>query len=210
MTAAAPAVPLVPIVRDAGLDNQQARAVAALLRCLGRYGVTKTNLDDVAREAGCSRATLYRWVESKPELLRLAVESEEARVLGTLCAAIAGAPDLPGAIVAGVVTAARELAAHDALQFLLAHEPETVYGHVAFAEGDALMLQIADALAPAFTRWLAPDDAHRAADWLARVVRSYCLTPRPVLDLTDETVARPFLEQFVIPGIAGSPESRTS
>jgi hypothetical protein len=153
-------------------------------------------------------------VESKPELLRLAAESEEARVLGALDAAIAGAADLPEAIVAGVVTAARELAAHDALQFLLAHEPETVYGHVAFAEGDALMLRIADALAPAFARWLDvhhdPDAAYRAADWLARVVRAYCLTPRPVLDLTDDAVARPFLEQFVIPGIAGTPESRKS
>ena len=208
MSAAALAEPVLPIVPDAGLDDQQARAVAALLRCLGRYGLAKTNLDDVAREAGCSRATLYRWVESKPELMRLAVESEEARVLGTLHAAIAGAADLGAAIAAGVVTAARELAAHDALQFLLAHEPETVYGHVAFAEGDALMLQVAGALAPAFARWLDADAAHRAADWLARVVRSYCLTPRPVLDLTDDTVARPFLEQFVIPGIAGTPESR--
>jgi AcrR family transcriptional regulator len=210
MSAAALAVPLEPIVQDAGLDDQQARAVAALLRCLGRYGLAKTNLDDVAREAGCSRATLYRWVESKPELLRLAVESEEARVLGAVRAAIAGAADLPGAIVAGVVTAAREVTAHDALQFLLAHEPETVFGHVTFAEGDALMLRIADALAPAFARWLDADASYRAADWLARVVRSYCLTPRPVLDLTDDAVARPFLEQFVIPGIAGSPESRTS
>ena len=83
--------------------------VAALLRCLGRYGLAKTNLDDVAREAGCSRATLYRWVESKPELLRLAVASEEVRVLGALQGAIVGAPDLPEAIVAGVVTVARDI-----------------------------------------------------------------------------------------------------
>jgi len=205
MSAAALAQPL-----HLELDEQQARAVAALLRCLGRYGLAKTNLDDVAHEAGCSRATLYRWVESKPELLRLAVASEEVRVLGALQGAIVGAPDLPAAIVAGVVAAAREIARHDALQFLLAHEPETVYGHLAFAEGDALMLRIADAIAPAFARWLAADDCYRAADWLARVVRGYCLTPRPVLDLADETVARPFLRQFVIPGIAGSPESRKS
>jgi len=148
MSAAAPAVPL-----HLELDDQQARAVAALLRCLGRYGLAKTNLDDVARD-------------------RTVQATEHAR--------------------------------------LLAHEPETVYGHLAFAEGDALMLRIADAIAPAFTRWLSADDSYRAADWLTRVVRAYCLTPRPVLDLADEAVARPFLRQFVIPGIAGSPESRKS
>jgi AcrR family transcriptional regulator len=192
------------------LDEQQARAVAALLRCLGRYGLAKTNLEDVAREAGCSRATLYRWVESKPELLRLAVASEEARVLGLLHETITGGADLPEAIVAGVVAAAGELAGHDALQFLLAHEPGTVYRHLSFAEGDALMLRVADALAPAFARWLPPDEAQRAADWLVRVVRTSCLTPKPALDLADEAVARPFLEQFVIPGIAGTRESRTA
>lgn len=205
MTVDALAVP-----RALRLDEQQARAVAALLRCLGRYGLAKTTLDDVAREAGCSRATLYRWVESKPELLRLAVATEEARLLGLLHDAIAGAPDLRDAIVVGVVTAAGELAGHDALQFLLAHEPETVYGHLSFAEGDALMVRIADTLAPAFHAWLGADAAPRAADWLARVVRTYCLTPKPALDLADEAVARPFLEQFVIPGIAGSRESRTA
>ncbi|MFN8025203.1 MAG: hypothetical protein U0W40_02265 [Acidimicrobiia bacterium] len=191
------------------LDEQQARAVAALLRCVARYGLAKTNLDDVAREAACSRATLYRWVESKPELLRLAVTSEEARLLGAVERAVRAAPTLPEAIVAGVVAAAAELSTHDALQFLLAHEPETVYGHLSFAEGDALMVRVADALAPAFAAWLAPGDAQRAADWLARVVRTYCLTPMPALDLSNEAVARPFLERFVIPGIAGSRESRT-
>jgi AcrR family transcriptional regulator len=200
------------------LDEHQARAVAALLRCVGRYGLAKTNLDDVAREAGCSRATLYRWVDAKPELLRLAVASEEARLLGLLRETIAGAADLPEAIVVGVVTAARELAGHEALQFLLAHEPATVYGHLSFAEGDALMLHIADALAPAFARWLPRDTgpgtdgdaAQRAADWLVRVVRTCCLTPKPALDLTDEALARAFLEQFVIPGIAGHRESRSA
>jgi AcrR family transcriptional regulator len=205
MSVVAPAVPLT-----FGLDEQQARAVGALLRCLGRFGLAKTTLDDVAREAGCSRATLYRWVESKPELLRLSVASEESRLLGRLRDAIEGAADLPGAIVAGVVVAAGEIGTHDALQFLLAHEPETLYGHLSFAEGDALMLRVADALAPAFAAWLSPDDAQRAADWLVRVVRTYCLTPKPALDLSNQAVARPFLEQFVIPGIAGLRESRTA
>ena len=35
-----------------------------------------------------------------------------------------------------VVTGARELRGHDALQFLLAHEPEAVLGHLAFGPGD--------------------------------------------------------------------------
>ncbi|MBV9252708.1 MAG: helix-turn-helix transcriptional regulator, partial [Actinobacteria bacterium] len=38
------------------------RILDATLRCIGRWGVAKTTLEDVAREAGCSRATVYRAV----------------------------------------------------------------------------------------------------------------------------------------------------
>src|SRR5687768_12163722 len=38
----------------------RARAAAALLACTARHGLAKTTLDDVAREAGCARASLYR------------------------------------------------------------------------------------------------------------------------------------------------------
>ncbi len=190
--------------RDAG--EPQARAVAALLRCIARYGLAKTTLDDVAREAGCSRATLYRWVESKPELLRLAVATEEARVLSLVLDAVDRRASLDDAVVAAVTTAARELRDHRALQFLLAHEPATVHGALGFAAGEAFTARVATAVAPAFTRWMTTDDATRAADWLVRVARSYCLQPSsppaPAIDLADEADARPFLEQFVIPGLA--------
>jgi hypothetical protein len=59
-------------------------------------------------------------------------------------------------------------------------------------------------VAPAFDRWLDADDATRAGDWLARLVRSYVLMPHPPIDFTDPTDARGFLEQLVIPGLAGS------
>ena len=146
MSAAAPAVPL-----HLELDGQQARAVAALLRCLGRYGLAKTNLDDVAREAGCSRATLYRWVESKPELLRLAVASEEARVLGGLHGSIVGAPDLPEAIVAGVVTAARRSPGTTRCSSSWRTSPRPSTATSRSPRATRSMLRIADAIAPAFT-----------------------------------------------------------
>ena len=61
-----------------------------------------------------------------------------------------------------------------------------------------------DAIAPAFDRWLDARRRHRAGDWLARIVRSYVLMPHPPIDFTDPTAARAFLEQLVIPGLAGS------
>jgi AcrR family transcriptional regulator len=184
----------------------EARAMQGLLACIARFGLAKTTLDDVAREAGCSRATLYRYFGGKPELVRRTVAAEQDRITGRVVGAGRAAPDLPGAVVAVAVAAARELVAHEALQFLLAHEPEAILGHLAFGAGDRVLVVVGDAIAPAFDRWLAPADAARAGDWLARLLRSYVLMPQPPIDFTDPVTARPFLEQLVIPGLTPGPE----
>ena len=55
------------------------RAAAALLTCIARYGLAKTTLDDVAREAGCSRATLYRYFDGKHDLVQRTTAGELRR-----------------------------------------------------------------------------------------------------------------------------------
>jgi AcrR family transcriptional regulator len=200
VTAVAPSLPRAPIER-VPVDE---RARTAVLACIGRFGLAKTTIDDIAREAGCSRATLYRYFDGKPEIVGSAVAAEHARIAGLVVDAGRAAPTFADAVVAVVVTAARELRHHDALQFLLAHEPDAVLGHLAFGPGDRVLVAVGDAVAPAFDRWLDADDATRAGDWLARLVRSYVLMPHPPIDFTDPTDARGFLEQLVIPGLAGS------
>src|SRR5690242_16258558 len=177
------------------------RASDALLTCVARFGLSKTTLDDVAREAGCSRATLYRYFDGKSALVTHAVDVELARMTALAVAAADREASLAGAVVALVTVSARELVGHSALQFLLAHEPESVLGQLAFGPGDRLLVRVGDAYAPAFHRWMSHDDARRAGDWLARVLRSYVLMPKPSIDLTDTGAARSFLEELVVPGL---------
>ena len=47
--------------------------VDAALTCIGRVGIAKTTLDDVGREAGCARATVYRYFPGKQPLINAAV-----------------------------------------------------------------------------------------------------------------------------------------
>ncbi|MDQ1431551.1 MAG: hypothetical protein QOF40_2153 [Actinomycetota bacterium] len=192
-----------PLQPTAGVE---ARAVQALLVCVARFGLAKTTLDDVAREARCSRATLYRYFDGKPELVRRTVAAEHARVTGLVVDAGRAAADFPAAVAVVTTTAARALVAHDALQFLLAHEPEAILGHLAFGAGDRVLIAASDAIAPAFDRWLAPVEAARLGDWLVRVLRSYVLMPRPPIDFTDPRTARSFLDQLVIPGFVPGPQ----
>ncbi len=181
-----------------GVDQ---RATAALLACVARFGLSKTTLDDVAREAGCSRATLYRYFDGKAALVRRAVDVELARLTTRAVEAARAQDELPDATLALVVTAARDLVAHRPLQFLLAHEPESILGQLAFGPGDQLLVRVGDAFAPAFDRWLDLADARRAGDWIARVLRSYVLMPEPSIDLTDVAAARDFLRELVVPAL---------
>jgi AcrR family transcriptional regulator len=181
-----------------GVDG---RATAALLACVARFGLSKTTLDDVAREAGCSRATLYRYFDGKAALVRRTVDVELERLTTRAVEAARAQDTLDDATAALVITAARDLVTHRPLQFLLAHEPESILGQLAFGPGDRLLVRVGDEFAPAFDRWLDVPDAHRAGDWVARVLRSYVLMPEPSIDLTDVAAARDFLGELVVPAL---------
>ena len=47
----------------------------AALACVARVGVAKTTLDDVAKEAGCARATVYRCFPGRLALMRAVLDA---------------------------------------------------------------------------------------------------------------------------------------
>src|SRR5690349_14610162 len=102
------------------------RILDGALVCVARVGVAKTTLDDVAREAGCARATVYRSFPGRQALFRAMVEREVATLADQLLDAAAGAESLADAVVAVIRTGARTFHTHPALGFVLAHEPEIV------------------------------------------------------------------------------------
>jgi AcrR family transcriptional regulator len=195
VVAGAPAAP--PALGTSGIRS---RAVAAALACTARHGIAKTTLDDVAREAGCARATLYRHIGGKGELVALTVAAEGERIGASLRAAAAAEATLEDAVVAVVHRAAGELAGHQALAFLVAFEPEHVLPFVTFDGGDRLMALARHALTPCFTRFLPGEEAERLAEWVARVTLAYVCPPASPLDLRDEPTVRELVSSFVVPG----------
>jgi AcrR family transcriptional regulator len=60
----------VPAKPPGNIDTStRERLLAATVEVLGRNGMTKLSLSEVALQAGVSRPTLYRWFASKEELL---------------------------------------------------------------------------------------------------------------------------------------------
>jgi AcrR family transcriptional regulator len=184
--------------------STEQRLLEATLVCLARHGIAKTTLDDVAREAGVSRATLYRYFPGKQALLTAAVATEAARMVAAIDAAGAAATDLEDAVVAMMRTAAFELSHQAALQFALAHEPEQVLPYLAFSGGDTFLVAASGAFAPTLARYLPAERVPRAAEWCARMVLTV-LEPSEQALIADDAVVRDMVREFVIPGLV--PES---
>ena len=176
------------------------RAVAATLACIARHGIAKTTVEDVAREAGCSRATLYRYFDGRRALVAAAVNAEVERVALAVQQAAAGTDSLDDALVAVLHTAGRELTSHAALRFVADVEPDLLLPHLTFAGGDRFLAHASAALAPCFERFVG-DRAERAAEWVARVGLTLWLSPSSPVSLTDEARVRAYVREFVLPAI---------
>ena len=189
------------------LRANEDRIVEATLRCVARFGLSKTTLDDVAREAGLSRATVYRIVPGgKENLMALVSAVELSRFFAELHEAVQGAATLEDTIVTGVVTAARHLQHHGALKFMIEHEPEQILPQFAFTNLDRILANVRTFASPYLAPWLG-DDAGRGAEWVARIVLSYACAPSPEYDLTDDASARRLVRTFVMPSLVPSPQS---
>ena len=89
--------------RRLGRRARRDQILAAATRAFARAGFTATTLDDVAREAGITRAILYRHFESKAELYRAVLERAQRRLVEAT-----GAPRFTEASIDGLLAAAAD------------------------------------------------------------------------------------------------------
>ncbi|HAM02948.1 MAG TPA: hypothetical protein DCQ30_12095 [Acidimicrobiaceae bacterium] len=186
----------------AGASAQRVRVIDATLACIARVGLAKTTLDDVARAAGYSRATVYRaFPGGKDALMTAVVDTEVSRLFSELAVGMGAAADLEEVLVAGITGAARRISEHRALAFLLEHEPEVVLPHLAFDHHDRLLAEVSAYAAPFLGRWLDHAESLRVSEWTARIVLSYLGCPTDAMDLTDDADVRHLVRTFVLPGV---------
>jgi AcrR family transcriptional regulator len=150
------------------------RVLAAAYTCVTRFGLVKTTIDDVVKESGVSRATIYRqFPGGRDELLQATVAWEIARYFSQLADAVRDAPDLPHLLEDGLVFARRSVESHEVLQKMLVTEPERLLPLLTTEAGKTLPF-IAAFLHPYLVREREAGrlrdgvDLDRAADYLAR------------------------------------------
>jgi len=194
---------------DAGprLGATERRIRAAALACIARDGLGATTVDDVAREAGVSRATTYRlFPGGKDTIVDAVVGDEVQRFFADLAVELDAHDDAESLLVAGVGRALRFLGGHAALRSVLRHEPDLL---VPLAANDRLgpVLDAAAAFAAPHLRDHVADgpDADRrafeVAELIARLVLVYALQPSPSLDPGDDASVARFVRRHLLPAL---------
>jgi AcrR family transcriptional regulator len=163
------------------------RILDAAGELFAEHGIEAVSMGDVARAAGCSRATLYRYFADRHELHVAYVHREARRVGGLLAADAARVEDPREQLVAAVLSAVRRVRESPSLSAW-------------FAAGDAAAtagLAQSSPVIEAMGRTVAADPL--AARWLVRVIVSLLIAPG-----RDEAEERELVERFVVPALSGS------
>jgi len=187
-----------------GLSPKSTQILVAALTCIGRVGLAKTTLDDVARTAGCARATVYRTFPNKQQLLAALVAREVGALRDAVVRESAAAATLADAITAVISTSVDFLRGHPALAFVCAHEPDLLIPYLAFERVDAVLRTAAVLVAPAFARFVDAAESTRLGEWIARITLSYLFSPSENFDIGNDVQVRALVDDFVVPGFVKS------
>ena len=181
------------------------RVIAAAKACCERWGIAKVNIDDVAAEAGVSRATLYRLFPGGKDVLFEALRVRELEdFFVRLTARVDGAVDLEDLLVRAVVAATQELRDDQHLAIMMASEPGDTLSQLT-VEGLPRILRVATVfLVPMVDSYLPRRESARLVELLSRLVISYFLAPSDHVDLGEAVSARSFISTFILPAFLAS------
>ena len=198
--------------RTLAAPTTEARIAPALLACTARWGLAKTTIDDIAREAGVSRATVYRlYPGGKAAISNAASNAEVVRLSVDLADGLRGVDDLEEALTRTLHMSVAFLAQQEVFRFVRDHEPAEFARLVSMERLESLLctagMILSPMLAPAFDAAGIDEVALRdeTAVWLARIIASHVLHPDADADLADPDVARQLVRSFVLPALLADP-----
>ncbi|MDQ6853037.1 MAG: TetR/AcrR family transcriptional regulator [Actinomycetota bacterium] len=182
------------------------RVLAATYACVARFGMGKTTVEDVVKESGVSRASIYRlFPGGKDQLLRETVGWEMNRFFASLAEAVYDAPDFATLLERGLVFAHRAIQEHVVLRKVLETEPERLLPLITVEQHRVLEF-ITAFLLPYLEREERADrvrpgvDLHAGADYVARMILSLIGSPGR-WDMDDPEQVRVLVREELLGGI---------
>jgi len=197
----APLAPSRPDSPSGSVVDTATRILDATLATMADHGIARLSLEDVARRAGLSRQTVYRYFPSKGDLVEATVLREEQVFIAAMVSAAGRQRELESALRAAIEAAMRTGQAHALLNRLLATEPESLVALVTTDRGPVLSAA-RQALQEILSAWLPRVPKARllmATDAVARLLVSYVVNPPA--DSSSQVATR--LAQLLVNGLPG-------
>ena len=184
------------------MDGPRQRILEATYACVARWGLAKTTVEDAAREAGLSRATVYRYFPGgRDELIDAVVSWQYVLFFVRLYEEVHGAASLEEVLERGLAFARRSLLEHEVLQKVLETEPELLMPKLTVESNRTVGLISAFLVPYLHAHPLAEGvEVHRAADFLSRMLLSYISSPGH-WDLADPVQVATLVRTEMLAGI---------
>jgi AcrR family transcriptional regulator len=186
------------------MDTTRQRILEATYVCVARWGLAKTTVEDAAREANVSRATVYRtFPGGRDELITAVVAWATFEFFGRLYEEVGGAESLEEVMERGIAFAHRSIVEHEVLQRVMQTEPEKLLPALT-VESNRIRQGIAEFLVPYLRQRGVVEgvDLDEAADFLARMVLSYMSAPGR-WDLDDPVQVAQLVRAELLAGVVG-------
>lgn len=184
-------------------DSARDRLLDAAEDCFERSGIAKTTVEDIAKQASVSRATVYRYFAGRDAVVSGVILRATERYLAKVRRRVDAQPDLAGAILEFVEVTVR--AAHRDETIAMLFTSDDSLNSVGIIEGTsfALFEMVTEFLRPVFS---ARSTEHRpelpiddAAEWILRCVLSLLTVGGPKRRSRDGLDA--YLRRFLLPAI---------
>jgi AcrR family transcriptional regulator len=166
------------------------RILDAADELFARQDAATVGMNEIAKAAGCSRATLYRYFENRDVLYTAYVHREAHRVFREL-GALDNDAKAPGErLVDGILASLHRVRESPALSSWFAPDKRPIGGDMADRS------EVIQARAEAYLTALGVGDVERHARWLVRIMVSLLVFPG-----RDDADERAMLEEFVLPSL---------
>ncbi len=184
------------------------RVLDATEECIGRFGVAKTTLGDVAKAASISRATVYRHFDGRDALLLGVMQRGANRMALDAMRELMPIESVGEFMVEGMLYALREIPRRPELATLFLANDSSAASRVALSAEQILQVGVAlllPVLEPARAAGMLRDDVRieEVIEWSIRLLISYLMTPSLVAKSDEEM--RAMLRRMMIPAVVKTP-----
>jgi len=202
------AVVLDPAGPGAGSDtpiDMAERILRAAEACIRRWGIRRVSMNDVAREAGVSRGSVYRYFDDRDALVQAALEQVAEQRVREAEPAVRAQPTLAGKVAEAAVFI-RRLADDERTLELNEHPGEPQLATLRLASTEAMFERWVDFWIPFLAEAQgtgevrAELDLRRASEWIMRMLISLVTVPSVTIDLGDAAQVRSFVEDHLVRG----------